>query len=550
MFRRAIGLIALVAAGVGLQSLMRPAPLPAVANAKVEAAASVTAPNDPPRWSRGLGDDPLVSPDGVYLDVSLFILRSFTQVGRQGTFPTGRTGFAMSTTSCNVGNVRVPWFAPMDPRHPFIGQNLYRINGEGRLEQIGLAWMKHAFFAADSIGCGDCFPNLFDDHLNIGCQDTYGTGNNSDRQWLGPRSEIDPMTADWDPCGSHFDIGDGSKPDCQRSHSGLGHDAVDHLVRVTDEDLNDPSSEFFFEAFYIVADDQNIYNNWAHKQTDPTWSGSRWNTSDVGDQIGGPIVMRWGDMQNFSSPASEGDAITAVRVIDLRGGQFRYEFAVLNNTVTRQIESFSVPVDAGVNVTNIGFHAPIEDEELYSFDPWTSSVANGAVTWTTDDFSTNEFANSLRYGTVYTFWFEADSPPQLSTATMEVFQPGGADELTTSTLGPAGGTPSGFGLEAPQIAAGQPVTFTAWGVQPGERVHFAYSTRGLGRTTIPQIGLTVDLETPITYLGNAIADSGGVATIDLSVPSGAPAIDVAIQAVVVRSSASIKSNPALRTVQN
>ncbi|HWN83214.1 MAG TPA: hypothetical protein VNM87_14040, partial [Candidatus Udaeobacter sp.] len=80
------------------------------------------------------------------LDVSLGILSSIQSAGHVGTFPNGIAGLTMSTTSCNLGTVDVPWLAPMQEDHPLIHMALYRLLN-GRFEQVGVSWMKHGFFA-------------------------------------------------------------------------------------------------------------------------------------------------------------------------------------------------------------------------------------------------------------------------------------------------------------------------------------------------------------------------------------------------------------------
>ncbi|MGH2570336.1 MAG: hypothetical protein ACRDGR_03880, partial [bacterium] len=61
----------------------------------------------------GPRQDP-AGPGGVpYLDVTLGELYGLTSFGHEGTFPNGQNGLAASTTSCNSGQIRVPWNAPM-----------------------------------------------------------------------------------------------------------------------------------------------------------------------------------------------------------------------------------------------------------------------------------------------------------------------------------------------------------------------------------------------------------------------------------------------------
>ena len=63
------------------------------------------------------------------IDVSLGLLGDFNDVGHTGTYPTGRTGMSMSTTSCNFGTLQAAWQQAMDPDHPFICFQLLREKG-------------------------------------------------------------------------------------------------------------------------------------------------------------------------------------------------------------------------------------------------------------------------------------------------------------------------------------------------------------------------------------------------------------------------------------
>src|SRR5262245_39778279 len=80
-------------------------------------------------------------------DVQLALMSSLRSLGRVGTYPDGVTGLAISTTACNPGTVKIPWFAPegnpMDARHPFICPLLAR-ELNGRFEQISdRSYVKH-----------------------------------------------------------------------------------------------------------------------------------------------------------------------------------------------------------------------------------------------------------------------------------------------------------------------------------------------------------------------------------------------------------------------
>lgn len=543
----------------GVFSLTRVAPVPVKPAKSVKVALPESS---QPEWVSSLerGEE---GPAGSYLDVALSRFDSLEHLGRAGIYPDGESAFASRTTACNVGTELVPWLSAMDPRHPMILQNLYRIS-DGRLEQIGVSWAKHGFYALDMGGCGvlDCQGNTDDSALDLGCQDTYDARTNADRAWLGPRSEINGLTAGWDPCGSLFDIGDGSNPDCRRSYYGGGASPTDHRMKVKDADLLVPGATFISEGCYVVADDDEPLNNVAYHEVSFEWTGQAWHPTEIDRVYYWPVVMQWGDTQNFASPRDDGTAIVAARTVDLGNGSHRYEYAVYNHNIQRKISSFSVPVADDVTVTNMGFHAPVDEEEIYDMAPWNHEVvgtgSNRAVTWWTEDIDENPLANTLRYSTTYTFWFEATSAPELTTVEMDLFEAGAFPSLTCATLGPRGGVASSLRLEASEVHRGQTAELTVTGARPNERVYFLYSLSpfpagsqrgGLGRTFAPALGLDVDLTFPIVRAATVRADGSGQAIFSTPVYEALPLSDVALQAVVQRSGEpSLKSNAVLRRV--
>ncbi len=111
--------------------------------------------------------------------------------------------------------------------------------------------------------------------------------------------------------------------------------------------------------------------------------------------------------------------------------------------------------------------------------------------------------------------------------------------------------PSGFELVLSQtlLRRGQTASFHVAGARPDDEVFFLYSTRGVGAGPCPpQLGgLCLDLRNPIERLGSARADAGGLATLRVMIPGGAPlGTPVHTQAVIRRGpggSMSVKSRP-------
>ena len=368
---------------------------------------------------------------GGLLDVSLGGLDGIQQVAHTGTFPTGRAALSMVTTSCNLGTVDVPWRAPMEKEHPVIHMALYRLLG-GRLEQIGVSWMKHGFFALSNSYCTACQNPSDGDFLGVGCSDTYDVGNNSSRSFLGPRSEVDPYNGTWDCTGSHFS---GGLPDCVRRHGSTGHGPLDHRLTAADGDLANSGAAYYYEARYIVEGDGKPENNWGHRACTMSWDGGVWSFSTPVDSplVVGPALGGWGDSSATLEVApGDGEVMLAVRTTDLGGDTWHYEYALLNLTSNRQIRSFSLPVPGVPNIANIGFH----DNDADAGNDWQVTLDGDTITWQTETYAQNPNANPLVFGTMVNFRFEAGTPPRSRDATLGLFKPGVGSTVDASTAGP------------------------------------------------------------------------------------------------------------------
>lgn len=363
-------------------------------------------------WTGGAyaGENPGANASGScdFRDVKLGILDDMSYVNRIGTYPTGVVGLAMATTSCNVGNCDVEWEAAMDEDHPGIAMHLYR-ETNGVLEQIGVSDIKHGFFALSSSQCTPCQNPSNGSFLGVGCSDTYGVGNNSDRNWLAPRGEWEAFPGTWECTGSHFS---GDQADCVRRHGGSGHDGVQHRLQTTDAEL-DIAGNYFFEAYYVVRGDQNKINNYGWRPCTFTRSGNSYNFNDgSGYPVNeGPLLLTWGDTHSWGAFSGEGQVLLASKVIDLGGGNWAYEYAVLNFDSDLNVSSVTVPVGLA-SIASIGFNDP----NLNELDSWDATVASGEIAWTTTD-------NVIRYGQMYNFRFISDIEP--TDGRIEIANPGG-----------------------------------------------------------------------------------------------------------------------------
>jgi len=331
---------------------------------------------------------------------------------------------AMATVSCNAGDEVLNWYQLPNNQHPVIGQNLYRLK-DGRLEQIGQAWLKHGFAALQGTTCfADCVPHS-STGLGVHCSDPYSHGLNQG-PGLGPRGEVNPFTG-------YFD---GATAD---DHTGHVHTGISHGLQVKHADLGNAGARYFAEGHYVAPDDAtagNGNNNASWLEVAVTGTSANWTFTNIGGTVREqPAIFAWtGSTRTIlDSWPTDGRVIVAYKVTALGGGQYRYDYAVYNMNSERAIGSFSVPVGAAT-ITNVGFHAVLSHDAGLSNDVWPSVVADGDITWSTDTFQTDPDANAIRWGTMYNFWFDANLPPIISSATLGRFKPGPGGAVTLGVV--------------------------------------------------------------------------------------------------------------------
>ena len=347
------------------------------------------------------------------LDVSMGILGGMAYFGRiGGAFPNGTNGFAMSTTSCNLGTVNVPWLSPMQENHPTIAFMIVR-EENGRLEQISDAsYVKHGFFALSNSQCTPCQNPSGGSFLGVGCSDTYSTGNNGDNYYLGPPQEINPWLGTWTAQCSHFDRGepavappancDGIRSLSSSQASALG--PVGHRVRVTDADLNHPQAIYWYQGQYVVRSEPeaNRDNNLASKRLTPTWNGSSWSPSTSGSQLQGSVLKRWTNATVTSGKNGNDDGLFYVGsvVTNVAPGTWHYEYGVHNRDNLRGGGALRIPIPAGALVSNLGFR----DIDGGGANDWSVQVLGNEIVWSTG-------SNPLQWNQIFNFWFDCNVPP-------------------------------------------------------------------------------------------------------------------------------------------
>ncbi|SFN48986.1 hypothetical protein SAMN05216289_12542 [Dokdonella immobilis] len=440
-------------------------------------------------------------PNGTNFQADLFMKTFSVQFSRcngcTGSSSTGQVVFTPSSTlQNNVNNgtavatvagdplgtssalwtADIPWhgkfsgtFPPYgNDQHPYLIWNIYRLSADGSIDQIGRSGVKHAFLTTNQ-GCASGHGT--DSHvLGRQCSDTYGTGNNDSSSDLGPRSEIIPATNQWGRCGSIYDT------NCDGAANSSGNTQYSQRLIVVESQI-DPAVQtgatYLFESWYLAREDINIYNSMATRGISPTRSGTSWNVGSGAAYRLGPAIDRW--LEGVSPGAtsaseelasSEGHTKVAVKVFDLGGGSWRYDYVVMNFDFARPFtegsepnlrvvhnfgfDRFAVPVAAGVNLTNITF----SDGDTDSGNDWTTSTVGGSLTWSapvnpTPPTNVPAELNPLNWGTMFRFSFVADGGPQQVATSLHVAETGNPQSLSADLLGPLNDTIFVDGFESP-----------------------------------------------------------------------------------------------------
>ncbi|MCB1738893.1 MAG: hypothetical protein KDK91_00865 [Gammaproteobacteria bacterium] len=406
--------------------------------------------------------------------ITIFKVQSENNTGPNGS---GRVAFAPSSTlrnNVNNGSLQttiagqgalgistaeytawIPWYSkftsPQAPygndQHPFLIWNMYRINADGGIEQIGRSGVKHAFLTLNN-GCAA--GEDFDSHvLGRSCGDTYSSGNNDSNSALGVRSEIIPSTNQWGRCHSIFD------PGCTGSFTTTPPDGggFNRRLVVNESQISNtvhPGATYLFDSWYLARQDINIYNSMASVTGTPTWSGSNWTFAGQSNYKLGSVTDRWVEnlaanttAQNSELAISEGHTKVAVRVIDLGNGQYRYHYAVHNLDYSRPVtagaepnldvisnkgfDRFRVAVPAGTNVVDNRF----SDGDLDGGNDWTFSNSGGYLTWTAPAGA------SLDWGSLYLFTVTTSSAPAAGSSELRPATAGSPSVYDVPTLIPA-----------------------------------------------------------------------------------------------------------------
>ncbi|MEZ6242521.1 MAG: GC-type dockerin domain-anchored protein [Phycisphaerales bacterium] len=360
-------------------------------------------------------------------DVIVGGLTNINYYGQANVGGTLMAGYAVGTDACNIGTQVANW-VDNSVNHPVIAQNLYRLR-DGRLEQLGLSWLKHSFASLQDNTCGQCQGNGDFQHLGVMCSDTYDASLNGGQSGLGPRFEVNASN--------------GVFPWPYSSPGGATGNAPFKRIQVPVADLDTGGTlgdQYFMEGQYATRDDAlagNQFNNASYRRSVLL---STFAMSNVGSTFRErPAIFAWLDHGNGPNMVDnsvvietvilpgDGKFDVAAKVTDLGNGTWRYDYNLHNQNSHRSAGSISIPT-GGANLSNLYFHAP----KYHSGEPvdnvaWTSSEGANSITWATQAWSAanDQSANAVRWATMYTYSFVADTPPEDGTVTIGLFRPGG-----------------------------------------------------------------------------------------------------------------------------
>jgi len=355
--------------------------------------------------------------------------------------------YAFGSTSCNIGTTNLQWQPNPSNLHPTIPQNLYRIKN-GAIEQIGLSWCKHGFCALQQTLCGACTPAGAGcpTVLGIGCSDPYTAGLNGTQSDLKGRGPINASTGIFS--GTYTD------PTAPAALPASLRERV-MVARADLDPAANPGATYYAECAYIHPDDATSGNDNNNASYRKLTVGATWSTTQ-----GYPLTLTGATLQQLPAifawqaefptsvgvksydVAGDGRFVIGYRVTDNGNGTWHYEYAVYNLNSDRAGGSISIPVPAGVTLSNIDFKAPkYFNGETYTNAPWTVTQADGMVTWSCEP-NTNANANALRWSTLYNFRFTCDKAPGAGNATLGLWKNPTASSTATSASA-AATVPSG-----------------------------------------------------------------------------------------------------------
>jgi hypothetical protein len=215
-----------------------------------------------------------------------------------------------------------------------------------------------------------------------------------------------------------------------------------------------PGARWFVEAWYVVRDEVNIFDNMGWREIFPTWRGDlspdRWTPGTPGPFTQGSIVDLWlaqaGPGERAArgvASSDEGQVLVAARVLRV-GGQWRYDYQIANYDLARAATSGAEPdlqilaLD-GLGAVRVeaangaaGTAAAFADGDADGGNDWTAASGSD-VTWTAPSPTAQ-----LGWGQLMRFSLLSDHPPGNGTVQLVHAAAGSPASVAAASLVPDG----------------------------------------------------------------------------------------------------------------
>jgi len=354
------------------------------------------------------------------------------------------SAYAVGTTACNNGTVPLNWIDGT-PNHPVIQVSIYRMF-DGRMEQLGISFVKHSFASLQGNACGlGCDNNGDFSHLGTGCSDPYGAGLNGSQPDLGPRTEINSWTAQF------------VYPYTSINQSG---NTIFKRIQVKSADMHSPGALYFAEGQYTIKDeinqttgvpflnDQGVptsYNNASYKQLIIQSNNNAHTTGGIKREKSALIAWQENGLGiNIPDPSvtvvtvpvpNEGKIEVASKATDLGDGTWRYDYAVHNQNSHMSVGSFSVPsagATSGHYFHDVDYHDSVD--AVVDGTDWSPVEGANSISWATTPFASDANANAIRWGTTYNYSFVSSAAPTTGDVTVGMWRDPSVSMTATVTV--------------------------------------------------------------------------------------------------------------------
>lgn len=348
----------------------------------------------------------------------------------------GLSSYSFGTVSCNMGTEVLTWSSNTN-NHPVIGSSIYRIL-DGKLEQVGISWLKHGFSTLNGTLCGACQPTS-GTTLGILCSDPYSASLNGAQSNLGPRSDVNPYDGFF-PYPPTLNSAGGTLGGRVQAPNGMIDPAANTGAR------------YFVESQYVHPEDSakigNGDNNVSVREIRFLTGSAPWSASFVSSTIRETTALdQWAAidpsvvLSEVSFP-QDGSILIGSKAIQEAANSWTYVYVVYNRDSDRGVRALGVPTPAGAAVSGRSFHdvAYHSGESIYGTD-WTEFdgplVGRPRVlAWYTGTFAQDPNHNAVRWGTAYTMTFTCDRPPANGKVAVAPFKQSSAAYLLANAVTP------------------------------------------------------------------------------------------------------------------